>query len=59
MAVDNIIYVVGEVIGLLINAALRSLGLSEINTEKIINIIAYSFLAIFVLSLFYIVFKYS
>jgi predicted transporter len=59
MAIEDLIYPVGEAIGLLINAVLRELGFSEIKTEKIVNIIAYSFLAIFVLGLFYITFKYS
>ena len=59
MAVENIIYAIGEVIGALINAALRLLGISEVKTEKIINGIAYSFLAFFILCLIFITFKYS
>ncbi len=59
MAIEDLIYPIGEAIGLLVNAVLREFGFSEIKTEKIVNIIAYSFLAIFVLGLFYITFKYS
>ncbi len=59
MAIEKLIYPVGEAIGLLINAVLRGFGFSEIKTEKIVTIIAYSFIAIFVLGLFYITFKYS
>ena len=59
MAIENLIYPVLEAIGLIINVVLRAFGLSEIKAEKSVNIIAYSFLAIVVLGLLYITFKYS
>lgn len=56
---DGLIYAVGEAIGLLLNAALRLFGFSEIKAEKIVNAIAFSLTAIFLLGLLYITFKYS
>lgn len=59
MAIEDLLYPIGEAVGLLINAVLRKFGFSEIDAEKIVGIIAYTFVAIFILGLFYITFKYS
>ena len=59
MAIEDLLYPIGEAVGLLINAVLRIFGFSEIKAEKIVDTIAYCFLAIFILGLFYITFKYS
>lgn len=59
MAIEDLIYPIGEAVGLIVNAVLREFGFSEVKTEKIVNVIAYSFLAVFVLGLFYITLKYS
>ncbi len=59
MAIEDLLYPIGEVIGLLVNAALRKFGFSEIDAEKIVGILSYSFVAIVILVLFYITFKYS
>ena len=50
---------IGELVGSLINPALRSMGLTELKAEQIANAIIFSILAFFVLGLFYITFKYS
>ena len=59
MAIEDLIVPIGEAIGMLVNAVLRAFGFTEVKTEKIVNIIAYSFLALLVLGLFYVTFKYS
>lgn len=63
MAIEDIIgpvlVAIGELVGSLINPALRALGFSEIKAEQIANTIILSIVAFFVLGLFYITFKYS
>lgn len=63
MAIEDIaspaLAALGELIGSLINPILRVLGFSEIKAEQIANAIILSIAVLFVLGLFYIVFKYS
>ena len=59
MAIEDLLYPIGEAIGFLVNAVLRKFGFSEIDAEKIVGILSFSFVAIVVLGLFYITFKYS
>ena len=49
----------GELVGSLLNPALRSLGFSEIKAEQVARAIILSIAAFFILGLFYITFKYS
>ena len=63
MAIEDIagpvLGAIGELVGSLINPALRRLGFSEVKAEQIANAIILSIVAFFVLGLFYITFKYS
>ena len=59
MAIEDLIVPIGEAIGMLVNAVLRGFGIAEIKADKIVNFIAYSFLALLILGLLYVTFKYS